>query len=555
MRAVFSLLAIIVAVAINIAVWAWPNRAVDTGNFSGPLQSVSFAAFHDGQSPLTRVYPSTAQIDRDLAVLVGNVAGIRTYTSLEGMQVVPKLAGRHGLKVIAGAWLSNRLPVNEQEIAALIDAANQYPATVTKVIVGNEVLLRGELKPAELAAYIRRVRQAVKQPVSYADVWEYWMQNPELAKDVDFITAHILPYWENDPVGVDHVGEHIEAVYRLLQERFPGKTILVGETGWPTAGRSRAAAVPGRVNKALFMHKFLELASAKGFDYNVIEAFDQPWKSALEGTVGANWGLFDSERHLKLRLDRPVVEDPQWFNHAGLAALIGLLPAALFFRRRPETWRLFGFVVLSQLLASLLIYAGWQGFAHSYSVTAGAWAAAKLVLQILLAVVLIGTASRMLVPIRPAAPAGLIDALVRDGSLAAIGQAVYLLQTLIALGLTAALVIDPRYRDFPTPDLLVPAYGMLAFKLFEWLDRRQAPLAFPRLFEAGVVASALPASWRRGSWIFALLAIAALATGAGVGWREGTINREAMFWVATLWVLTLPYAVGLFARRVAAPVP
>ena len=143
MRALLSLILVALAVAANIAVWGWCNRPVDTGTFTGPLQSVSFAPFRDGQSPLTRIYPSTAQIDRDLAVLVGNVAGIRTYTGLEGMQVVPKLAARHGLKMVAGAWLSNRKAANEQEIAALIDAANQYPTTVTRVIVGNEVLLRG----------------------------------------------------------------------------------------------------------------------------------------------------------------------------------------------------------------------------------------------------------------------------------------------------------------------------------------------------------------------------------------------------------------------------
>jgi hypothetical protein len=31
----------------------------------------------------------------------------------------------------------------------------------------------------------------VTQPVTYADVWEFWLRNPQLADEVDFITVHM----------------------------------------------------------------------------------------------------------------------------------------------------------------------------------------------------------------------------------------------------------------------------------------------------------------------------------------------------------------------------
>ena len=68
------------------------------------------------------------------------------------------------------------------------------------MVVGNEVLLRGEMAANDLADTIRAVKARVKVPVTYADVWEFWLRNRELAAAADFITIHILPYWEDFPI-------------------------------------------------------------------------------------------------------------------------------------------------------------------------------------------------------------------------------------------------------------------------------------------------------------------------------------------------------------------
>ena len=37
-------------------------------------------------------------------------------------------------------------------------------------------------------------------PVTYADVWEFWLRYRDVYEAVDFVTIHILPYWEDFPI-------------------------------------------------------------------------------------------------------------------------------------------------------------------------------------------------------------------------------------------------------------------------------------------------------------------------------------------------------------------
>ena len=160
-------------------------------------------------------------------------------------------------------------------------------------MVGNEVLLRGEMTTSDLAAYIRSVKSQVTIPVTYADVWEFWLRNREIYDAVDFVTIHILPYWEDIPVRAKFAAAHVDDIRKRMAVAFPGKEILIGETGWPSAGRMREGALPSRTNQARVVSEILDLAKREGFRVNLIEAYDQPWKRQLEGTVGGYWGLID----------------------------------------------------------------------------------------------------------------------------------------------------------------------------------------------------------------------------------------------------------------------
>jgi glucan 1,3-beta-glucosidase len=318
------------SVLLVALVWWALGRPVPMPALAGDkvsLPCLSYAPFRGDQSPLVgNVQIERAQIADDLAHLATRTACIRTYGVNHGTHVVPELAKEAGLKVMLGIWLGADPASNRAQIATAIDLARRYPEVLSAVVVGNEVLLRGEMTPPALGAAIREVKAAVSVPVTYADVPEFWLRHPELAEAVDFITIHLLPYWEDFPTPVAAAVAHAEASRQKILAAFPGKRVFVGEIGWPSAGRMREGALPSRVNQARFFHEVMALAEREQFGVNLIEAFDQPWKRQREGTVGGYWGLFDAAaREAKFAWGQPVSNHPFWAWQAGLGVLLASL--------------------------------------------------------------------------------------------------------------------------------------------------------------------------------------------------------------------------------------
>ncbi|HSW33131.1 MAG TPA: hypothetical protein VLH36_05890 [Steroidobacteraceae bacterium] len=290
---------------------------------TGRLQCISYAPSDAGTRNPRGV--TREQLHRDLALLAQRTDCVRTYTVADGFDQVPAIARELGLEVLLGAWIGGDAAHNEREVALVIDTAQRHRDSIRAIVVGNEVLLRHELTPEQLAVLIRRVGDATGMPVTYADVWGFWVKHRALAQAVSFVTVHIIPYWDDDPVGIDAVIPYVDALYDDMRRSFPGKDVLIGETGWPSAGRPRGAIEPGRVNQARYLRGFTALAERRGIDYNLIEAFDQPWKRVPEGTVGGHWGLYDSQRREKFPWLGPVAEAP----HGRAIVAIGLAGAAL----------------------------------------------------------------------------------------------------------------------------------------------------------------------------------------------------------------------------------
>ena len=291
------------------------------------------------------------QIAEDLAQLAQISKCVRTYSVQNGMDRVPELAEKVGLKVIQGIWLGSNRFKNLAEIATVVDLTKQYPGVITAVVVGNEVLLRGEMTAADLAATIRQVKSQVKVPVTYADVWEYWLRHRDVYDAVDFVTIHILPYWEDLPIRAKYAAAHVDSIRKRVAVAFPNKEILIGETGWPSAGRMREGALPSRASQALVVSEILSLAKREKYRVNLIEAYDQPWKRQLEGTVGGYWGLIDAEqRALKYPAGQPVSNYPLWKIYLGCGLGLSILvfgAGMLALRRRPWSPRLLSWLAVT----------------------------------------------------------------------------------------------------------------------------------------------------------------------------------------------------------------
>ncbi|MDA3915040.1 glycosyltransferase [Oleiagrimonas sp.] len=344
-------------VALNAGLWWFANRPTGPQDWHGPIAGFAYSPFRRYQSPLTNKYPSNRQINADLTLLAKYTDNIRIYAMLQNPQVV-RLAKNHGLHVLAGAWIDRHIVHNNDELAALIEQAHRYPKTITRVLVGNEVLLRHDLEPRQLMAYLDRARAAIQQPVSTAEPWHIWEKYPELVQHVDFITVHLLPFWE----GVDRKDaiNTVMSHYQMLRTKYPNKLIVVGETGWPSNGDRFQYAKPSLSNEAIYLRDWFQVARARNIPYYVMEAFDQPWKESLgEGRTGAYWGMFNADRKMKFPLTGPITEDPSWPFKALAAGLLALIPM-IWFGRRYARFKLAGrffFMLLLQLASGVIVWA------------------------------------------------------------------------------------------------------------------------------------------------------------------------------------------------------
>src|SRR5450756_462426 len=369
---------LLISLSAIAAVWWWLATPITLARApidpAAKLLCVSYAPFRDAQTPLsptTHIAPE--QIAQDLAQLAKISDCVRTYSVENGLDQVPALAGKVGLKVIQGIWLGGNRLKNLAQISTAVGLIRDYPSVITAVVVGNEVLLRGEMTSADLAANIRAVKAQVSVPVTYADVWEYWLRNREVYEAVDFVTIHILPYWEDFPIRAKYAAAHVDAIRSRMAVAFPGKEILIGETGWPSEGRMREGALPSRTNQARVVSEILGLAKQENFRVNLIEAYDQPWKRQLEGTVGGYWGLFDSvQRVVKYPPGEAISNFPFWKLQMGCGMGLSFFvfgAAWLTLRRRPWTPRLAAWiaVALSATTAGILLgVAGDKMFYESY---------------------------------------------------------------------------------------------------------------------------------------------------------------------------------------------
>jgi len=318
MRTVAAVIALVACV--HAVLWALTRDNLAAPAFDGQLASVSYAPFQGNANPDAGSQAQAAQIRADLKLLAPVARAIRTYSSTGGVELVPGIASEFGLRATIGAWIDKHQDRNEREIRSVIDLAHRH-SNINGIFVGNETIYRGEQTVPELIAKIQRVKRAVNVPVTTGEIWNVWMEHPELVSAVDYIAAHILPYWE----GFDEAQAVDQAVliYDKLRQAYPGKRVVIAEFGWPSAGYNLKNADPGRIQQAVVLRDFVSKAEAYGIDYNIVEAIDQPWK-IFEGGVGPYWGLFDASRQPKFSWTGPITNPDHW-KLAGIALLLSVL--------------------------------------------------------------------------------------------------------------------------------------------------------------------------------------------------------------------------------------
>src|SRR5947199_1844863 len=371
MRAVVAVLFCVAA--LHAAVWGLLRDKQQAPDFKGILPSVSYAPFEGTAHPDVDNVPSVEKIRADLKTLAPLTRAIRLYSSTGGVEMVPPIANEVGLKVTVGAWIDKNVDRNEREMLSAIDLAKRN-SNVNGIVVGNETIYRGEQKIEDLIKLIQRVKGSVNVPVTTGEIWNIWLEHPELASSVDFIAAHILPYWEgfSDKQAV----EQALIIYQKLRDAFPGKRIVIAEFGWPSAGYKLKTGNPGPFEQAVTLRTFVSRAEAIGMEYNIVEAIDQPWKF-FEGGVGPYWGILNASREPKFSWTGPV-EDPAYWKLMGIALLVGVLMSLPILRLyRPTVSQAFVLSAASNGVGAWVatVFAYWAGhyfvFGSAFALTLG----------------------------------------------------------------------------------------------------------------------------------------------------------------------------------------
>ncbi len=258
------------------------------------MHGLCFSMYEEGQQP--GHFISEEQVERRIKIIKPYTKWVRSFSCLEGNEFIPKKAKKHDLKTMVGAWLSDDLDKNEEELQALIHLAqNGY---VDIAAVGNEVLYRNDFSLDQLLQYMQRVKKEIPNiPIGYVDAYYEFSQHPELVEHSDVVLANCYPFWEGCPA--EYALNHMQSMYKQAQDAANGKKVIITETGWPNQGKNIKGAFPSNTNAMQYFINAQHWSKNEALELFYFSSFDESWKVGAEGDVGAYWGLWDKKENLK----------------------------------------------------------------------------------------------------------------------------------------------------------------------------------------------------------------------------------------------------------------
>lgn len=258
------------------------------------IHGISFSAYLENQSPGSII--SEEQIETRMKIIKPYVKWVRSFSCVDGNEHIPRIAHKHGIKTLVGAWLGDDAEKNQKEVESIIKVAKEGNADI--IAVGNEVLLRGDLTEDEIINYIQKVKLEIPNvPMGYVDAYFEFVNHPRLCNLCDVILANCYPFWEGYPL--EHSLSYLKNMYQLAVNAAKGKKVIISETGWPNRGTPDRNAVPSYENALVYFINAFTWANQEKIDIFYFASFDETWKIEKEGDVGAYWGLWDKDGNLK----------------------------------------------------------------------------------------------------------------------------------------------------------------------------------------------------------------------------------------------------------------
>jgi exo-beta-1,3-glucanase (GH17 family) len=258
------------------------------------VHGICFSLYEDAQQPGDFV--SDEQIERRLKILKPYTNWIRTFSSTDEHARIAQIAVDMGFKTLVGAWLSDDLKSNDNEIEGLLELASK--GLVNIAAVGNEVIYRKELAENELISYINHVKENINNiPVGYVDAYYEFRDRPKITEACDVILANCYPFWEG--CASEYSLLYMKDMFQEATKAANGKKVIITETGWPSAGSDLWGAHPSYKNYLQYFINTQLWSKNNNIDIFYFSSFDESWKVDSEGDVGAYWGLWDKNEERK----------------------------------------------------------------------------------------------------------------------------------------------------------------------------------------------------------------------------------------------------------------
>jgi glucan 1,3-beta-glucosidase len=252
------------------------------------IHGISFSAYLEGQSPGSQL--SRKQIIDRMKILQPHVKWVRSFSCVDGNELIPQIAHEFGIKTLVGAWIGDDPEKNEEEIEAVIEVGKSGYADI--IAIGNEVMLRGEMSEDDIINLIKRVKTALPDiPVGYVDAYYVFASNPRLSDECDVIMTNCYPFWEG--YSFEHSLAYMKNMYQIAKSAAKGKKVIISETGWPNLGSAERQAIPSYENAIKYFINTYNWAEQDNIEIFYFSSFDETWKIGAEGDVGAYWGLWD----------------------------------------------------------------------------------------------------------------------------------------------------------------------------------------------------------------------------------------------------------------------
>ena len=178
--------------------------------------------------------------------------------------------------------------------------------SIKVAIIGNEVLNRSKKNGVTEDRMVQLVNLfkadlTTTVTVAEADTYPQWMMGlNKLSAAVDLIIWHTYAYWSG--VDISNAFAVVNGRYNDMLAAYPGKPMVLGETGWPTmvdlvSADMTSTAVANEANQARFYREALTGFRARNLPAWFFDAIDETWKATTgEGAVGSHWGIFTTAR-------------------------------------------------------------------------------------------------------------------------------------------------------------------------------------------------------------------------------------------------------------------